>query len=212
MTRGILGLFYNGLYVLFVSQQSGSGCNLSECFMFCPDGQYYNNEIAQNISDCCELCDIDNTDLSSGSGFNCMSCDSLCELCYGRLSTQCHKCRGPRRTLLRSGVEGGGTVCEEDGLVRDTSLDVFQCIDNCTDGFILNNTTMKCVCPSQFYRNGSVCEKCISFCELCVNGTHAGCLQCGGVQYEGQCLGTCPNNTYNVNGVCLPPSTSRYVF
>ena len=202
---------YNGLYVLFVPQQSGSGCNVSECLMSCQDGQYYNNEIAENTSDCCELCNINNTDLSSGSGFNCMSCDSSCDSCYGPQSTQCYKCPGPF-ILLRPRIEEGTIVCEEDGLIHDTSLDVVQCVDNCLYGFILNSTTMECVCANQFYLNGSLCDECISFCEYCVNGTQAGCLQCGGVQYEGQCLGECPQNTYNVSRVCLPPSTPKYVF
>ena len=112
--------------------------------------------------------------------------------------------------LLSQGVGGEGElICGYDGFLRNSSLDVVQCVDECPVGSTLNNETNQCLCDQGYYQNGSLCSSCSSYCSECVNGTSSGCLRCSYARYQGNCVMSCPQETYNINGECMQ-GDSRY--
>ena len=149
--------------------------------------------------------------IASGNSFDsdCLQCHSLCDSCYGPNSTRCYTCND-YYVLLSQGVGGEGElICGNDGFLRNSSLDVVQCVDECPVGSTLNNETNQCLCDQGYYQNGSLCSSCSSYCSECVNSTSSGCLRCSYARYQGNCVMSCPQETYNINGECMR-GDSRY--
>jgi proprotein convertase subtilisin/kexin type 5 len=79
-----------------------------------------------------------------------------------------------------------------------------------------------CPCSAGFYDSGAlVCSPCVSPCQECVGGSRLNCtvciagynlvgsscvpiLNCNTFYYDGNCVNTCPNITYNSGSSCLP--------
>jgi hypothetical protein len=174
------------------------------CLSICNMSTYYYDE-SFNDTSCCMSCDLPllymNETSGSGSSEYCFPCNESCDYCYGSARNQCHECQGPYMTIIQ-GLTDGIVTCE-DGLIRNTSIDVLECLDECPAGSYLDNSTMECICVEGYYQDGSSCFKCVGYCSLCVNETQAGCLTCSGVIYEGACYGSCPNGTFLSNRTCV---------
>lgn len=87
-------------------------------------------------------------------------------------------------------TEDNSVICESN-YIRNTSLDIVQCLTTCPVGSDQDVTTMECTCRNGYYQNGSICIEC--------------------VMYNDTCIDSCPTGMYNVSGVCKPPGESRYV-
>lgn len=169
-------------------------------------GQYYTNDTSLNDTDCCQSCNSSRSEVEEGSGTDCQSCDESCVTCFGSSSGQCYTCEGPYIVLVRGGEDS--VICD-NGLLRNTSLDIVQCLANCSIGASINMDTMQCTCDRGYYQNMSECVECVSNCTQCINATQQGCLMCNGVYYQGYCRSSCPVGTIEMEGQCMSGNT-RY--
>ena len=174
----------------------------------CEADQYLS--IPASETDCWNICGVNSVESGAGSAseYQCLACNDSCASCYGPASTQCYSCDSYYITLQQAGTLIESIVCE-DGTIRNTTLDVRNCVSECPSGFF--SSGMECVCPTGYYLNASTisCSECSSGCSVCANGTQTGCLQCSVVEHQGQCLEGCPSDLINVNGRCEEASNEE---
>ncbi|KAJ7199204.1 insulin-like growth factor binding protein [Mycena pura] len=168
---------------------------------------------------------------SFADGANCNSCSSSCATCTGGTSNDCFECA--TGTFLLNGkcvsADANG-VCEGSSLIADnvklecdgcgakctsckipnfnngSNVDELQCT-GCVPGFFLSNGTCVSSCPSGTLvspQDNSTCTACDSSCTTCTGSTTF-CLTCSSNQlaYAGECVATCPANTFSASGSCL---------
>jgi proprotein convertase subtilisin/kexin type 5 len=172
-----------------------------KCVESCPDRYFVDFETNE-----CQQCDVSCSQCVGADADDCLSCGSSAIL-YG---SQCvNEC--PSKTFHDS-VSMQCLPCDVPCL-QCFGSDSDSCTD-CNPNFFLLSANHSCLssCPASFYPNRVIaeCLPCHASCSSCEGPGAASCLTCmtGLVSYMGECLNTCPNQTYESmvgnHRVCRP--------
>ncbi|KAL4482616.1 hypothetical protein ABPG73_021276 [Tetrahymena malaccensis] len=130
----------------------------------------------------------------------CLQCDNTHYLYKGLCYVTC-----PTTTYIDGNREchDCDATCATCGGPQNT-----DCI-TCPPGKLLyNNGGWTCVgsCPAtNYYSDGTTCQKCDASCLTCSAGANNKCLTCNGGAffYKNQCLASCPSNTFVSGNKCV---------
>lgn len=199
---------------------NGYNLILNLCELSCPDGTFSLNGVCSNCSDNCLVCE---------SFEKCSICNEPFDLINNFCCIEnCSECESGICTLCQQGYSYSNLVCEPCDVLCE-SCDVSSCT-SCIDNAETSGAT--CKCSLGFYKDSSICSKCLPNCFECENNSactncNSGyylsssntCLKCSSscltctstectscrsplVLYDGTCIRKCPTNTYELNRIC----------